>query len=157
MTQNDGFVGLDVGKFEIYVFISKIGLSFSVPNTSSGHARLLTKLGQPRGQIIALEPTGGYEWVVWEVLDAAGYDVRQVSAAHVCAFVRRLMRSRFSRLKKLSATALSRQFPRLLILYSRLRCLRNDAHSILVNCEPWSELISTLSVGLRRQTAISNA
>jgi hypothetical protein len=35
MAQNEGFVGLDVGKFEIYVFISKTGSSFSVPNTAS--------------------------------------------------------------------------------------------------------------------------
>ena len=40
------------------------------------------------GQIIALEPTGGYEWALWEALDTAGYDVRQVSAAHVRAFSR---------------------------------------------------------------------
>lgn len=88
MTQNEGFVGLDVGKFEIYVFISKTGSSFSVPNTASGYAKLRSQLGEPMGQIIALEPTGGYEWVVWQVLDTAGFDVRQVSAAHVRAFAR---------------------------------------------------------------------
>jgi len=88
MTQNEGFVGLDVGKFEIYVFISKTGSSFAVPNTASGHASLQSQLGKPSGQIIALEPTGGYEWAVWEILDTAGFDVRQVSAAHVRAFAR---------------------------------------------------------------------
>ena len=88
MTQNEGVVGLDVGKFGIYVFISKTGVSFSAPNTASGHARLQSQLGKPSGQIIALEPTGGYEWAVWQVLDAAGFDVRQVSAAHVHAFAR---------------------------------------------------------------------
>ncbi len=88
MTHNEGFVGLDVGKFEIYVFISKTGSCFLVPNTPSGHVSLQSKLGEPQGQIIALEPTGGYEWAVWEVLDTAGYDVRQVSAAHVRAFAR---------------------------------------------------------------------
>lgn len=84
MTHNEGFVGLDVGKFEIYVFISKTGSCFVVRNAPSGHVSLQAKLGKPQGQIIALEPTGGYEW---EVLDTAGYDVRQVSAAHVHAFV----------------------------------------------------------------------
>jgi len=88
MTQQSNFVGLDVGKFEICVFISKGGVRFSVPNTASGHAKLQSQLGKPSGQIIALEPTGGYEWAVWEVLDCAGYDVRQVSAAHVRAFAR---------------------------------------------------------------------
>jgi len=51
------------------------------------------------------------------------------------------MRSRFNRLKKLSATALSWQFPRRLMLCSRLWCFRNDAHSKLVNWLPWSELV----------------
>jgi len=88
MTHNEGFVGLDVGKFEIFVFISKTGSRFSVPNTDSGHAKLQSQLGKPMGQIIALEPTGGYEWAVWQVLDTAGFDVRQVSAAHVRAFAR---------------------------------------------------------------------
>jgi len=88
MAQSGGFVGLDVGKFEIYVFISKTGSSFSVPNTPSGHAKLQNQLGKPLGQIIAVEPTGGYEWAVWQVLDEAGFDVRQVSAAHVRAFAR---------------------------------------------------------------------
>jgi len=64
MAQKSDFVGLDVGKFEIYVFISKTGVSFSVPNTASGHAKLQSQLGEPSGQIIALEPTGGYEWSV---------------------------------------------------------------------------------------------
>lgn len=73
MTQQSGFVGLDVGKFEIYVFISKTGSSFAVPNTLSGNVSLQAKLGKPIGQIIALEPTGGYEWAVWEVLDSADY------------------------------------------------------------------------------------
>lgn len=45
-------------------------------------------MGKPQGQVIALEPTGGYEWTVWEVLDGAGFDVRQVSAAHVRSFAR---------------------------------------------------------------------
>jgi len=88
MTQNEDFVGLDVGKFEIYVFISNTGSTFTVPNTPSGHTQLQTKLGKPQVQTIALEPTGGYEWAVWEVLDTAGFDVRQVSAAHVRAFAR---------------------------------------------------------------------
>jgi transposase len=40
--------------------------------------------------LIALEPTGGCEWALWEALAAAGYDVRQVSASHVRSFARSL-------------------------------------------------------------------
>lgn len=67
------------------------------------------------------------------------------------------MRSSLSRLKKLSATALSWQFPRRLILCSRLWCLRNDAQLMLVNCELWSEGTRTSLLSLRRRTTISNA
>jgi len=88
MAQNTDFVGLDVGKFEIFVYVSKTGAAFSVSNTPAGHSSLQRKLGPVDGQIIALEPTGGYEWTIWEALDAAGYDVRQVCAAHVRAFSR---------------------------------------------------------------------
>ena len=88
MTQKVDYVGLDVGKFEIFVFCRANAKAFMIPNTPSGHAALLKKLGAPLSQTIALEPTGGYEWAVWEVLDTAGYEVRQVSAAHVRAFAR---------------------------------------------------------------------
>ncbi|WP_417241288.1 hypothetical protein [Celeribacter halophilus] len=91
MAQNTDFVGLDVGKFEIFVYVSKTGAAFSVSNTPAGHSSLQRKLGPVDGQIIALEPTGGYEWTIWEALDAAGYDVRQVCAAHVRAFSRELL------------------------------------------------------------------
>lgn len=88
MTHKMGFVGLDVGKFEIFVFCSANTKAFMVPNTPVGHVRLIAKIGTAPNQVIALEPTGGYEWPVWEALDTAGYDVRQVSAAHVRAFAR---------------------------------------------------------------------
>jgi hypothetical protein len=72
MAQNTGFVGLDVGKFEIFAFVNKTGSAFSVPNTLAGHINLQRKLGPADGQIISLEPTGGYEWVIWKTLDTAG-------------------------------------------------------------------------------------
>ncbi len=45
MVQNTDFVGLDVGKFEIFVYVSKTGAAFSVPNTPAGHSSLQRKLG----------------------------------------------------------------------------------------------------------------
>src|SRR6056297_722989 len=67
------------------------------------------------------------------------------------------MRSRFSSWKKLSATALSWQLPRRLMLGSRSCWRRNVCHSRLVNWEPWSECTVTRSIGFRRQTAIRSA
>jgi len=90
MTQNTRFVGLDVGKHEICVFRHDLGGPFTLPNAEKGHADLVRTLGDPAGQIIALEPTGGCEWAVWEALELAGFDVRQVSAAHVRSFARSL-------------------------------------------------------------------
>jgi len=90
MTHNIAFVGIDVGKFEFCVYREDLGQPFSLPNTSTGHAKLVRQLGSPEGQIIALEPTGGCEWALWEVLQEAGFDVRQVSAAHVRNFARSL-------------------------------------------------------------------
>ncbi len=90
MAQNTRFIGIDVGKFEICVYREDLGTPTPFPNTEKGHANLAQILGDPTGQIVALEPTGGCEWAVWEALEAAGFDVRQVSAAHVRNFARSL-------------------------------------------------------------------
>lgn len=90
MTHKNGFVGIDVGKFEFCVYREDLGPPFSLPNTSTGHAELVRLLGKPDGQIIALEPTGGCEWVLWEILQEADFDVRKVSATHVRNFARSL-------------------------------------------------------------------
>ena len=65
--------------------------------------------------------------------------------------------SRFNNWKKLSATALSWQFPLRLILHSRLCCLRKVCHSWPVYWQPWSEWIRTLFCGFLRHRYINNA
>ena len=90
MTHKNVFVGIDVGKFEFCFYRRDLDRPISLPNTSAGHAKLVSQLGKTDGQIIALEPTGGCEWALWEHLEAAGFDVRQVSAAHVRNFARSL-------------------------------------------------------------------
>ncbi|NOX73819.1 MAG: IS110 family transposase [Alphaproteobacteria bacterium] len=101
MAQKIRFVGIDAltdsgllanherfGKFEFYAFCSITGQISTYKNTENGHEKLIKWLGSPAGTIIALEPTGGYEWALWQALDEAGFDARQVSAAHVRAFAR---------------------------------------------------------------------
>lgn len=88
MTHETRFVGLDIGKFEIYAFDASRNAEMSVANTASGHLALAKWLGDPGGIIIALESTGGYEWAVWQNLNDTGFDARQVSAAHVRSFSR---------------------------------------------------------------------
>jgi len=64
-----------------------------------------------------------------------------------------LMRSFFSELKNDSATALSWQWPRWLILGARLLARQNRCQS-LPYWLPWSECTMTALSGLRRHTAI---
>jgi len=90
MAQKTAFVGVDVSKADFCVFNSITGQEFTLPNTPEGHRVLIAQLGDPRSMQIALEPTGGCEWGLWEALESAGFAVRQVSAAHVRAFARSL-------------------------------------------------------------------
>jgi len=90
MTHNITFVGIDVGKFEFCVFCEGADSTFSLPNDAVGHRKLIKHLGRSDGKIIALEPTGGCEWALWETLEKNGFDVRQVSAAHVRNFAKSL-------------------------------------------------------------------
>lgn len=63
----------------------------------------------------------------------------------------------FSELKNDSATALSQQLPRRLILGARLLARQNRCQSSLPYWLPWSECTMTSLSGLRRQTAIISA
>jgi transposase len=86
MTQNLRFVGIDVGKFEFHIHCLWNGLQKRFANTVQGHRDLIAMLGDERDMVLAVEPTGGCEWALWEALDTAGFTVRQVSAAHVRHF-----------------------------------------------------------------------
>jgi len=90
MTDFSCFVGIDVSKEDFCVFHSDTGHTYSLENSSAGFAALIENLGDVAGQLVALEPTGGCEWALWEALTEAGYNVRQVSAAHVRSFARSL-------------------------------------------------------------------
>lgn len=84
------FVGIVVSKDTFCVFHSDTELTYSLSNAPEGYAELIKNLGDKGGQLIALEPTGGCEWALWEALVVAGYEVRQVSASHVRSFARSL-------------------------------------------------------------------
>jgi len=84
------FVGIDVSKDTFCVFHSDTELTYSLKNAPEGFVELIKNLGDRADLLIALEPTGGCEWSLWEALAEAGYNVRQVSAAHVRSFARSL-------------------------------------------------------------------
>ena len=79
-----------VSKSDFCVFHSDTGRTYSLENSATGFSELIANLGDGAGLLIALEPTGGCEWALWEALEVAGYEVRQVSAAHVRSFARSL-------------------------------------------------------------------
>ena len=92
MPQFSTFVGIDVDKFTLAIFVEPTSTYFELPNNSNGHQKLvarLSKITRNRDHLlIAVEPTGGHEWAIWQTLDEAGFHVRQVPAAHIRHFAR---------------------------------------------------------------------
>ena len=87
------FVGIDVGKFSCVAVVHGVAGSITFAPDTDGTSRFVAWLrglsGVPR---VALEASGGYEAGLWEALEAAGFHVRQVSAAKVHAHGRSLGR-----------------------------------------------------------------
>jgi transposase len=83
-------VGIDVSKVRLDVHLWPEGRSFPVPNTSDGHALLLTNLPAPGTCRIVLEATGDYERrVVAELVDA-GHTVSVVNPRQIRDYSRAL-------------------------------------------------------------------
>ena len=90
--QKEAFVGIDVGKFECVMSVHGVNHVFDFRNTAQGHADCIAQLDNlalERNRIhIGLEPTGGYEWCLWEVLDRGGFAVHQLPSLQVSAYAR---------------------------------------------------------------------
>ena len=95
LPHSPAFVGVDVGKHDLVLAHHGQPGVATYPNTASGIAALARSLACDGPAHVALEATGGYEWPLWEALDAVGISVRQVAPAEVRAFAR----SRGSRAK----------------------------------------------------------
>lgn len=84
--------------------------------------------------------------------------IEDISACQITAFVDPFSDALFfSELKNDSATALSQQLPRRLILRARLLARQKRCQSSLPYLLPWSECTMTSLSGLRRHTAIISA
>lgn len=81
------YAGIDVSKLHLDLFIESL---HRVPNSEAGFAALVAVL--PRGCIVVMESTGGYERACATALRAAGFGVRVVNPAEVAAFRRSLGR-----------------------------------------------------------------
>ena len=73
-------VGIDVSKARLDVAIRPTAESFSVANDESGHKELRRRLLKLKPERIVLEPTGGYESTIVQVLAAAKLPVAVVNA-----------------------------------------------------------------------------
>lgn len=78
-------IGMDVSRDWLDVHCLPEGCYQRFPNTDTGHERL-TGLALGSGAVVCLEATGGQEWRLWAVLDAAGIVARQLPPAQIKAF-----------------------------------------------------------------------
>ena len=80
------WVGIDVAKDSLAIWVRPTGLSFAVANTREGHKQLLLRLSSMPVQRVLLEATGGYERRVMEALLAAGLAVERINPQRARAF-----------------------------------------------------------------------
>lgn len=66
------FVGIDVAKASLDVWVLPTNTHFTVPNTEGGWHQLVVRIGPGAGCRIVLEATGGYHLGVTDALAAAG-------------------------------------------------------------------------------------
>jgi len=84
------FVGIDISKKHLDIFLTPPDTSFTVPNTEAGMIKLVARLHQVAPQIILLEATGGYEFRVVAALREAGFPACCINPRQVRDFARSL-------------------------------------------------------------------
>lgn len=80
------WVGIDVSKAELSVWVRPDGEGWSVANTPAGHRRLLRRLSGLAVERIVLEATGGYERGILTALAEAGLPVVRVNPVRARGF-----------------------------------------------------------------------
>jgi transposase len=98
-------VGIDVSKARLDVAIRPSFERFSVANDESGHKELRRRLVKLKPERIVLEPTGGYEAQIVQVLVAAKLPVVVVNARQVRNFAQAL--GRLAKTDKIDADVLA--------------------------------------------------
>jgi hypothetical protein len=71
MTTPQLFVGIDISKKRLDVAVTPEGQTFNCPNTEAGIGKLVRRLKELNPQIILLEATGGYEFLLIAALREA--------------------------------------------------------------------------------------
>lgn len=98
-------VGIDVSKARLDVAVRPSSESFSVTNDTAGHKELRKRLTKLKPDRIVLEPTGGYESQVVQVLVDAQLPVVVVNARQVRNFAQAL--GRLAKTDKIDADVLA--------------------------------------------------
>jgi transposase len=75
MNRTPSFVGIDVSKAELDIYVRPSGTSWTVPNDAEGHAQLVRRLRTFAPTLIVLEATGGLERPVTYALAEAALPV----------------------------------------------------------------------------------
>jgi transposase len=88
MTTADIFVGIDISKKRLDVAVTPGDQSFSCPNTPDGMQKLVRRLNELQPQIILLEATGGYEFLVVAALRDAHLPACFINPKLVRSFAR---------------------------------------------------------------------
>jgi len=82
------FVGIDVSKDRLDVYVRPLGIGFSVSNEAAGYGELIARLRPLRTKRIVREATGGYERALWLALSEAGLVAAVVNPRQVREFAR---------------------------------------------------------------------
>ena len=78
-------IGIDVSRDWLDIHCLPDGRRLRLPNAPDGHAQVAS-LARRRNALVCFEATGGQEWRLWAVLDAAQIVTRQLPPAQVKAF-----------------------------------------------------------------------
>jgi transposase len=90
MNSTQSFVGIDVSKAELDVYVRPAGTHWTVPNDAEGHAQLVHRLRPVAPTLIVLEATGGLERPASYVLAEAKLPVVVVNPRRTRDFARSL-------------------------------------------------------------------
>jgi transposase len=82
------YVGIDVAKDQLEVFVSSTNEHQNIPNSTAGFSALLQLLQPANPKLIVLEATGGLEKPTVEALTAAGFPVAVVNPRQVRDFAK---------------------------------------------------------------------
>jgi transposase len=80
------WVGIDISKSNLVVWVQPQGEGFDLPNTSEGFVELIERLSRYEVGRVLLEATGGYECQVMAALQGASFKVLRINPRRARAF-----------------------------------------------------------------------